>query len=72
MKYVWMMILGIAWIWWTVEAIKDIRYCCKHYEKYPLSCVDDPTVAWFAVHGLLVFGISLALWLMDKGLIGGG
>ncbi len=69
MKYVWMIILGIAWIWWTVEVIKDVWYCYKHFKSF--EGVDDVTVAWLAIHGALVFGISLFLWLMDKGLIGG-
>lgn len=70
MKYIWMIILGIIWIWWTVEVVKDLIYCYKHF-GHPFECIDDSTIGWFVFHGLLAFALSLALWLMDKVPIGG-
>lgn len=64
MKYVWMLILGVAWIWWTVRVIKVVIFCYKHYGN-PFEYVDDPTMAWLVLHGALVFVISFVRWLFD-------
>lgn len=39
MKYVWIIMLVVILIVWTIHAIKDIAYCIKTYKKYPLSYI---------------------------------
>lgn len=70
MKYVWMMILALAWIWWTVKAIKDFWNCCKNF-KHPFQHLEEYSEWWFCWHIMVLLVCSFFLWLWDMGMIGG-
>lgn len=64
MKYVWIIIFAVMWIWWTVAMIKDVIYCCKHF-KHPIQHVEGYTEMWITTHFFLTLIISFVLWLID-------
>ena len=39
MKYVWIIMLVVILIIWTIHAIKDIAYCIKTYKGYSWSFI---------------------------------
>ena len=66
MKYIWIIILVIAYVIWGVHAVKDLIYCIKHL-RHPLSNLDGSSVAFFVIPIIFIFAISLALWVEAYG-----
>ena len=66
MKYIWMIILVIAYVIWGVYAVKDLIYCIKYW-RHPLSILDESSAAFFAISIIIIFAISLALWVEAYG-----
>lgn len=66
MKYIWMIILVIAYVIWGIYAVKDLIYCIKYY-RHPLRNLDGSSVAFFIIPIIIIFAISLALWAESYG-----
>ena len=62
MKYIWMIILVIAYVIWGVHAIEDLIDCIKHL-RLPLSNLDESSIAFFVASIIFIFAISFALWV---------
>ena len=72
MIYIWIVILGLLWLKWTIGAIYNLLlYISYHHIKgssfwrnQGRPQFDSTTFEiWFAVHLALLFIVSLALWL---------
>lgn len=66
MKYIWIIILVIAYVIWGVYAVKDLIYCIKHC-RHPLSVLDESSAVFFAISIIFIFAISLVLWVEAYG-----
>lgn len=71
MKYVWIVMLIIVEIIWSIFSIKDFTYTAKRYKYYyiweMLKMLEGYTISFIIVHLCLLFGYSLALFI--KGLM---
>ena len=48
-KYLWIVLLGIVYLFWTISAVKDIWYeLNNHYKWYQFSFenLEDSTIGW--------------------------
>ena len=72
MKYLWIVILGVVYLGWTIYAIKDICSVMrdfyrelKNYHTFDIGLVDfeDATLGWIIATILVPFLISLTMFL---------
>ena len=68
-KYVWIVLLGIIWIIWTVESVKDLNEYvndCKHHRN---DITEYGVVAafWMVFHFLALFIGSFIYFLLHIG-----
>ena len=62
MKYIWMIILVIAYVIWGVYAVKDLIYCIKYW-RHPLSILDESSAAFFAISIIIILALRNYLWV---------
>ena len=61
MKYLWMVMIGLVYIIWTVSAIKDIVRC---HRQANFASLEDSTCAWVVTTLLILFAWSFCLWII--------
>lgn len=65
MKYIWIVMLGVAYLIWGIASLKDFLYCRKTF-KHPLDHCEDYTQYFIGVNIGVLFLISLGMWLKSK------
>ena len=66
MKYIWIVMLIIIEITWSIFSIKDFIYTVKHYKPcYIWEMLENYTVVFIIVNLCLLFGYSLALFIKE-------
>ena len=64
MKYLWIVVLVIGCILWSIYSVLDIIYCFKTYQRgYRLSALHCPTCVWIATTVSCPVIYSFYLWL---------
>ncbi len=62
MKYIWIIMLMVSYLVWSVYSIKDLLYCRKSF-SHPLDHVQEYT-EWYVVANVLgLFVGSFVNWL---------
>lgn len=69
MKYVWVIMLVVILIIWTIYAIKDIAHCIKRYKGYPLNYIicSFEFSTYVLIFSILVSIFAYSLILYIKG-----
>jgi len=63
-KYLWIVVLLLAYIAGWVHAIRDLIYVAKNYKfKFWSAFLDEFSTAWFGVHALMVVMISFLIFV---------
>lgn len=68
MKYVWIIMLGIIWLFWTLRAMYELVHEIKNH-GWDISRLFGYASAfsiWCWVHGIVLFSISLACYASDR------
>lgn len=64
MKYLWIIVLGIACVLWSIYSVLDIIYCFMTFERgYRLNMLDVYTCVWIACALGVPLFYSFYLWL---------
>ncbi len=64
MKYVWIVMLIIIYIIWFIASLIDFIKTARQFNiKYILGALEEYTVGFIVLHLLVLFGISLGLFL---------
>ena len=59
MKYLWIIMLGLAYVIWTISSIKDLIDAWR----FPAYAIQESTGAWIVTTILVLFFWSFVLWL---------
>lgn len=66
MKYLWIAMLVLAYIFWSFKAIKDIWETVRFFKlQYVLDNLSGLTILWIVYHVIIIFGISLSMYLTE-------
>lgn len=66
MKYVWIVMLALAYIFWSFKSIKDIWETVRFFKlQYVLDNLSGLTILWIVYHVIIIFGISLGMYLTE-------
>ena len=66
MKYVWIVMLALAYIFWSYKSIKDIWETFRFFKlQYVLDYLSGLTILWIVYHVIIIFGISLGMYLTE-------
>lgn len=64
-KYVWMIILAILFIYWMVYTISDTIYVFKHYKPgYMFDNLEEPSQGFYIAIPTAIFFYSLISYLV--------
>ena len=66
MKYIWMVMLGILIVIWSIYSVKDLIYCIKNY-IHPFDNLEPFSFVYFLTLILGLFAISFVLWIESQG-----
>ena len=65
MKYIWIVMLVVAYLIWGICSLKDYLYCRKTF-LHPLDHIEEYTHSfiWVNIGGLFI--ASLVVWIKSK------
>lgn len=66
MKYIWIIMLAIAYLIWGIASLKDFLYCRKTFNHPLLDHLEDYTQYFIYVNIGGLFLASLYIWLKSK------
>lgn len=65
MKYIWIVMLIIIYITWFIASLKDFIKTAKRIKiKYIFDSLEEYTTVFIILHLALLFGYSLAVFLV--------
>lgn len=66
MKYVWIVMLALAYIYWTCISIKDIWRTARFFKaQYVIDNFNFYSGLWIAIHLMIIFTISFSMYLAE-------
>lgn len=64
MKYIWIVMLIIAYVIWFIASLKDFIKTAKQIKiKYIFDSLEEYTTVFIILHLALLFGYSLAIFI---------